>query len=116
MAPEPLHPGVAASLENGLAQDADASPWQAHDENMIAFDRESVREIDRDGRLHANVSNISKANVCPYKGDANYFSIVTKSTTIKDAAWSYETPIESVSEIVGHLSFADDERITIEQI
>lgn len=35
---------------------------------MIALDRESVREVDLDGRMHVGVSNISKANVCPYKG------------------------------------------------
>ncbi|QMU58106.1 MAG: DUF427 domain-containing protein [Boseongicola sp.] len=70
----------------------------------------------RDDIAMAFLDDSDTKTVCPYKGDANYFSIVTKSTTIKDAAWSYETPIESVSEIVGHLSFADDERITIEQI
>jgi len=34
----------------------------------IAFDRASVRRIDRDGRMHVEVSPISKANVCPYYG------------------------------------------------
>jgi 8-oxo-dGTP pyrophosphatase MutT (NUDIX family) len=35
----------------------------------MALDRESVRSIDHDGRLHIEVANICKANVCPYKGD-----------------------------------------------
>lgn len=35
---------------------------------LLAFDRQSVREIDRDGRLHVSVTNISKANICPYLG------------------------------------------------
>lgn len=34
----------------------------------IALDRASVRRIDEDGRLHVAVTNISKANVCPYAG------------------------------------------------
>lgn len=34
----------------------------------LAFDRQSVRRRDADGRLHIAVSNISKANVCPYMG------------------------------------------------
>ena len=34
----------------------------------LAFDRASVRRIDMDGRLHVEVTNISKANVCPYMG------------------------------------------------
>jgi len=35
----------------------------------MALDRESVRSIDHDGRMHIEVANICKANVCPYKGD-----------------------------------------------
>lgn len=34
----------------------------------LAFDRASVRTTDVDGRLHVSVTNISKANVCPYLG------------------------------------------------
>lgn len=35
----------------------------------FAFDKGSVRRVDRDGRLHVAVTNISKANVCPYLGN-----------------------------------------------
>jgi len=38
------------------------------DSTRLAFDRESVREMDRDGRMRVAVSNISKATVNPYKG------------------------------------------------
>jgi hypothetical protein len=34
----------------------------------FAFDRESVRREDDDGHMHVGVTNISKANVCPYWG------------------------------------------------
>lgn len=34
----------------------------------LAFDRESVRELDRDGRMRVAVTNISKATVNPYVG------------------------------------------------
>lgn len=34
----------------------------------LAFDRASVRSFDGNGRLQVKVSNISKANVCPYYG------------------------------------------------
>ena len=34
----------------------------------LAFDRASVRTFDGNGRLQVKVSNISKANVCPYFG------------------------------------------------
>lgn len=36
-------------------------------DNAIAFDR-SVRTVDVDGRMHVEVANLSKANVCPYFG------------------------------------------------
>ena len=52
---------------------------------------------------------------CPHKGDATYFSIVTKSTTLQNAAWSYESPEEGVAEIAGHLAFYAD-KVAVEQI
>lgn len=35
---------------------------------VVAFDRESVRDYDADGRLHVKVANISKAAINPYLG------------------------------------------------
>lgn len=35
---------------------------------LIAMDRESVRTVDKDGRLHVSETNISKAGVNPYWG------------------------------------------------
>lgn len=37
-------------------------------ESRLAFDRASVRSYDQDGRLHVQITNISKANICPYLG------------------------------------------------
>ncbi|MFY3690853.1 DUF2213 domain-containing protein, partial [Achromobacter xylosoxidans] len=34
----------------------------------LAFDRATVRRIDVDGRMHVEISNISKATVNPYRG------------------------------------------------
>lgn len=36
--------------------------------SLIAFDKASARSFDADGRLHVGRTNISKANVCPYRG------------------------------------------------
>ena len=53
---------------------------------------------------------------CPHKGDARYFSIVTKSKTIKNAVWSYEEPKEAVAEIKDYLAFYTSEEVAVEQI
>ena len=57
-----------------------------------------------------------KSTTCPHKGQASYFSIVTKSTVLKDAAWSYETPKDTVAEIAGHLAFYPSDTVTVEKL
>jgi hypothetical protein len=57
--PTPVHPRHAAEVLARLLT--------SDDDEVLAFDR-SMRRVDQDGRLHVAVSNISKANVCPYKG------------------------------------------------
>ena len=52
---------------------------------------------------------------CPYKGDASYFSIQTKSTLIKDSGWSYETPKPGVEAIKGHIAFYP-QKATVEKL
>ncbi|MGR3542072.1 MAG: DUF427 domain-containing protein [Hasllibacter sp.] len=52
---------------------------------------------------------------CPHKGDAGYYSVVTKSVTIPDAAWTYEDPKAEVAAIRDHLAFYPD-KVTVEQI
>jgi len=53
---------------------------------------------------------------CPHKGDASYYSVVTKSRTLENAVWSYEDPKEAVAEIKDHLAFYKMDEITVEQI
>lgn len=53
---------------------------------------------------------------CPFKGEASYFSIVTKSTTIPDAAWSYENPKAEAEAIRGYLAFAASDLVAVEEV
>jgi uncharacterized protein (DUF427 family) len=54
-------------------------------------------------------------STCPYKGEASYFSIHTKSSVIEDAGWSYETPKADVAEIAGYIAFYPN-KVTVEQL
>ena len=78
VASDEKRPGYAADMTdeqwddliNGMVrwlQEERAEPEHAQDERL-ALDRATVRTIDKDGRLHVEITPISKANVCPYYG------------------------------------------------
>ena len=52
---------------------------------------------------------------CPYKGDANYFSLVDKDVRADNAVWTYEHPGTAVAAIAGHLAFYPS-RVEIEAL
>ncbi|GAA4223329.1 DUF427 domain-containing protein [Sagittula sp. NFXS13] len=53
---------------------------------------------------------------CPHKGEASYFSIMSKSRTYENAVWSYESPKEEVAEIKGYLAFHVQDGVAVEQV
>jgi uncharacterized protein (DUF427 family) len=75
---------------------------------VIYFPREDI--------AMAFLDESDKTTHCPHKGDARYFSIVTKSKTLADAVWSYEAPKEDVARIKDHLAFYQNEELTVEQL
>ena len=70
----------------------------------------------RDDIAMAFLDLSDKTTHCPHKGDATYYSVVTKSKTLGNAVWSYETPLDAVAEIKDHLAFYQIDEITVEQI
>ncbi|MEP1587676.1 MAG: DUF427 domain-containing protein [Tateyamaria sp.] len=64
----------------------------------------------------AFLDQTDKVTNCPYKGDATYFSVVTKSQTLSNTVWTYETPLDSVARIKDHLAFYTSEGVAVEQI
>ena len=45
---------------------------------------------------------------CPYKGDANYYSIPEGGERSVDAIWVYENPRDAVAQIKDHVAFYPD--------
>ena len=45
---------------------------------------------------------------CPYKGDANYYSVVIDGDTSENTVWQYGSPYEAVGPIAGHVAFYPD--------
>ncbi len=75
---------------------------------VIYFPREDIATAFLDTSAHSTV--------CPAKGTASYFSIVTKSRTIENAGWSYEAPNPDMDQIKGHLAFHTGDLITVERV
>ncbi|MCH8951581.1 MAG: DUF427 domain-containing protein [Proteobacteria bacterium] len=48
---------------------------------------------------------------CPHKGEATHYHIAAKSGPIKDAAWSYETPLAEAGAIAGYVAFYGEKAI-----
>lgn len=72
--------------------------------------------IPREDIAMAFLDQTDKRSTCPYKGEATHYSIVTKSTVLENAAWSYEAPKESVAEINDHLAFYPSDTVAVEKI
>lgn len=53
---------------------------------------------------------------CPFKGEAQYFNIVTKSTTIHNAAWAYDKPTADLEKLQGYIAFHASEKLAIEEL
>ncbi len=81
---------VAESRRSLLVRETGLAP-------VVYFPREDVHpdRLDRTTRV----------TFCPFKGEASYWTVRSEDREEKNAAWSYENPIDAVSEIAGHVAF-----------
>ncbi len=70
-----------------------------------------VPREDADMSLLARSASLT---TCPYKGEANYFSLRDGAEESRDAVWTYENPKPGVAAIKDHLAFYRD-RVDIER-
>lgn len=82
---------------------------------LTEADYPAVIYFPRDNIAMAFLEKSDTTSVCPHKGTATYYSIHTKSTLIKDAGWSYETPNPGLEDIAGHIAFYPN-KATVEQV
>jgi uncharacterized protein (DUF427 family) len=61
------------------------------------------------------LSRTDRVTHCPYKGDANYFSVSAGGKVLENSIWTYETPFPAMTEITGHLAFYPD-KVKIEEL
>jgi len=75
---------------------------------VIYFPREDIAT--------AFLDRTDKITHCPHKGDANYYTIVNRSSRTENAVWTYEQPLEGVAAIKDHLAFYTSDSVKVEQI
>lgn len=50
--------------------------------------------------------------ICPWKGQASYYTIVVDDKENPDSAWFYPEPKEAAKEIEGHIAFWNGVEVT----
>ena len=75
----------------------------------------AVQYLPREDAQMELLQRTDRVTHCPYKGDANYFSIVADGKTLDNAIWTYEAPYPAMTEISGYLAFYPD-KVKIEEV
>lgn len=83
---------------------------------LVEGDMAPVIYFPREDVAMAFLDASNTHSTCPFKGEASYFSIETKSETLKDAAWSYEAPVNGAGRIKDHIAFYNTDKVTIERV
>jgi len=75
----------------------------------------AVQYVPRADANMALLVRTERVTHCPYKGDANYFTIKAGDATLENSIWTYEEPFPAMAEIAGHLAFYPD-KVKIEEV
>jgi uncharacterized protein (DUF427 family) len=75
----------------------------------------AVQYVPREDSKMELLLRTDRVTHCPYKGDANYFSVNANGKVIENSIWTYEAPFPAMAEISGHLAFYPD-KVTIEEL
>jgi len=87
-----------------------------HALELVEGDYPPVIYFPRSDIAMAFLDASDKTSHCPRKGDARYFSVVTKSRTLENVVWSYEDPKPVAEQVRDYLAFHNVEEVAVEQI
>jgi acyl-CoA thioesterase-2 len=100
-----------------------ARAW--HDDVLLAESTSALRVLETDHveRLYFPESDVHfdlfEANdhhtICPFKGEADYWSLTATDPGVEDAIWTYPTPLDEVAGLKGHVGFYH-ERVRVELV
>ena len=101
--------------------------WSVRAGGAVLVESESALEVSIDGRAPqiwfperdvamAFLDRTEQVTTDRATGATRHWSIVTKSTTLADAAFSIEAPEGALSPLAGHLAFEPSETVTVEEI
>ena len=58
-----------------------------------------------DSVKRAHFTSSQTTTLCPWKGDASYYTLAVDGVRNEDAAWYYPTPKDAAAEIKGYIAF-----------
>jgi uncharacterized protein (DUF427 family) len=115
--PGPDHPITIAANPKRIRVSLDGVVI-ADSTNALTLKEANYPAVNYVPRKDANIALLARTERvthCPYKGDANYFSIVANGKTVENAIWTYEAPFPAMTEISGHLAFYPD-KVKIDEV
>jgi uncharacterized protein (DUF427 family) len=80
--------------------------------NLFEAAYPGVRYIPRQDMDMTLLTLTQHKTLCPYKGEASYFTVKTGAHTADNGVWTYETPKPVAARIAGYLAF-DEKRFDL---
>ena len=67
-----------------------------------------VQYLPREDVEMGFLSKTEKHTMCPYKGEASYYTLHIEGRILENVVWSYEDPYPAMEQIRGRLAFYPD--------
>jgi len=75
----------------------------AESDNTVVVEGNHYFPEDSLRREHFQPS--STTSICPWKGEASYYTVEVRGVVSADAAWTYPTPSDKAQQIKDHVAF-----------